>query len=181
MGRASGPFFMRDSYRKAMQALYMACIALSGVALVAITLMIPAGVFMRYVMNNPMQWPEPAAVIMMVFFSFVGGAAVYRANAQIAVEALLRAVPPGVERAMRWGVTFCMLAIALFMLGYGVHLCVLTRGNTMAEFPWLSVGIVYMPIPIGGLLTLLFIIEKIWLGEPPKSDFMYSDQAAELE
>ena len=67
------------------------------------------------------------------------------------------------------------------MLGYGVILCCTTWGNTMAEFPSLSVGIVYMPIPIGGLLTLLFIIEKIWLGEPPKDDFMYSDQAAELE
>ena len=60
--------------------------------MVAITLMIPSGVFMRYVMNDPLQWPEPASVIMMVFFSFIGGAAVYRANQQIAVEALMRAV-----------------------------------------------------------------------------------------
>jgi TRAP-type C4-dicarboxylate transport system permease small subunit len=172
---------MRNQYRKAMQALYVACIALSGVALVAITLMIPAGVFMRYVMNSPLQWPEPASVIMMVFFSFVGGAAVYRANAQIAVEALLRAVPPHVHAAMLWGVHACMTAIAAFMLGYGAILCRTTWGNTMAEFPSLSVGIVYLPIPLGGLLTLLFILEKVWLGEPPKDDVMYSDQVAELE
>ncbi len=164
-----------------MQALYVACIALSGVALVAITLMIPAGVFMRYVMNDPLQWPEPASVIMMVFFSFVGGAAAYRANAQIAVEALMRAVAPPVRSAMQWGVHACMVLIALFMLGYGVVLCRTTWGNTMAEFPSLSVGIVYMPIPLGGLLTLLFIAEKIWLGDPPKEDFMYSDQPVELE
>jgi TRAP-type C4-dicarboxylate transport system permease small subunit len=181
MGRASGPFFMRDGYRKLMQAVYIACIALSGLALVAITLMIPSGVFMRYVMNDPLQWPEPASVIMMVFFSFVGGAAVYRANAQIAVEALMRAVGPRSRAAMQWGVHACMGVIAVFMLGYGVHLCWLTQGNTIAEFPWLSVGIVYMPIPIGGLLTLLFLVEKLWLGEPPKNDVMYSDQAVELE
>lgn len=172
---------MRNQYRKAMQALYIACIALSGAALVAITLMIPAGVFMRYVMNDPLQWPEPASVIMMVFFSFVGGAAAYRANAQIAVEALMRAVAPPVRSAMQWGVHACMLLVALFMLGYGLILCRTTWGNSMAEFPSLSVGIVYMPIPLGGLLTLLFIVEKIWLGEPPKDDFMYSDQPAELE
>ena len=172
---------MKNQYRKAMEAIYIACIALSGVALVAITLMIPAGVFMRYVMNDPLQWPEPASVIMMVFFSFVGGAAAYRANAQIAVEALMRAVAPPVRSAMQWGVHACMLLITLFMLGYGVILCRTTWGNTMAEFPSLSVGIVYMPIPLGGLLTLLFIVEKIWLGEPPKDDFMYSDQPAELE
>jgi len=172
---------MRNLYRRSMQRLYVACIALSGLAMVAITLIIPSGVFMRYVMNDPLQWPEPASVIMMVFFSFVGGAAVYRANAQIAVEALMRAVGPRSRVAMQWGVHACMLLIAAFMLGYGVQLCQITWDNTIAEFPWLSVGVVYLPIPIGGVLTLLFIVEKIWLGEPPKSDVMYSDQALELE
>jgi TRAP-type C4-dicarboxylate transport system permease small subunit len=172
---------MRHTYRRLMQRLYVACIALSGLAMVAITLMIPSGVFMRYVMNDPLQWPEPASVIMMVFFSFVGGAAVYRANAQIAVEALMRAVAPRSRAAMQWGVHACMFVIAAFMLVYGAHLCWLTQGNTIAEFPWLSVGIVYLPIPLGGLLTLLFLAEKVWLGEPPKTDVMYSDQAVELE
>ncbi len=172
---------MRNAYRRAMQSLYIACIALSGLAMVAITLMIPTGVFMRYVMNDPLQWPEPASVIMMVFFSFVGGAAVYRANAQIAVEALMRAVGPRSRASMQWGVHACMLVIATFMVGYGVHLCLITQGNTVAEFPWLSVGIVYLPIPLGGLLTLLFLVEKVWLGEPPRSDAMYSDQAVDLE
>ena len=172
---------MRESYRRLMQRLYLGCIVLSGVAMVLITLMIPSGVFMRYVMHDPLQWPEPAAVIMMVFFSFIGGAAVYRANQQIAVEALMKAVGPRSRTAMEWGVHACMLLVAGFMLGYGVHLCVVTWGNTIAEFPSLSTGVVYMPIPIGGLLTLLFIVEKIWLGEPPRDDIMYSDAPADLE
>jgi len=172
---------MRDTYRRLMQQLYIGCIVLSGLGMVAITLIIPSGVFMRYVMNDPLQWPEPAAVIMMVFFSFIGGAAVFRANQQIAVEALMRAVNAPSRIAMQWGVHACMISIAAFMIVYGAHLCWLTRGNTIAEFPWLSVGIVYLPIPLGGLLTLLFLLEKIWLGEPPKTDVMYSDQVMETE
>ena len=43
-----------------MEWLYLACIVLSGTALVVITLIIPLGVFMRYVMNSPLSWPEPA-------------------------------------------------------------------------------------------------------------------------
>jgi TRAP-type C4-dicarboxylate transport system permease small subunit len=172
---------MRDTYRRLMQRLYLGCIVLSGVGMVAITIIIPSGVFMRYVMNDPLQWPEPASVIMMVFFSFIGGAAVFRANQQIAVEALMRAVNAPSRAAMQWGVHACMLSIAAFMFVYGVHLCWLTKGNSIAEFPWLSVGIVYLPIPIAGVLTLLFIIEKIWLGEPPRDDVMYSDAPADLE
>src|SRR5215208_8525706 len=125
---------MKTLYRRAMQRLYLFCIVLSGLAMVAITLIIPSGVFMRYVMNDPLQWPEPASVIMMVFFSFVGGAAVYRANQQIAVEALMRAVGPRSRTAMQWAVNGCMLLVAAFMLVYGVHLCQVTWGNTIAEF-----------------------------------------------
>ena len=172
---------MKRKYQNAMEWLYIACVVLSGTALVAITLIIPAGVFMRYVMNNPLSWPEPAAVVMMVMFSFIGGAAIYRANVHIAVEALLNFVSLKTKKIMLRAVDLCMAATALFMLGYGAQLCKLTWYNTMAEFPALHVGVVYMPIPIAGLLTLLFIIEKVWVGPPPKTSIMYSDQAAGLE
>jgi TRAP-type C4-dicarboxylate transport system permease small subunit len=172
---------MRNRYRRAMELLYLACIVISGVAMVAITIMIPVGVFFRYVLNAALSWPEPASTVMMVAFSFLGGAAVYRAKVHVAVEALLNAVSKETRKFMVWGVDLCMATIALFMLGYGVHLCVVTWPNTIAEFPWLSVGITYLPIPAAGALTLLFLIEKVWLGDPPKTDVMYSDQAAELE
>jgi TRAP-type C4-dicarboxylate transport system permease small subunit len=164
-----------------MEALYIACIALSGLAMVAITIMIPVGVFFRYVLNAALSWPEPASTVMMVAFSFLGGAAVYRAKVHVAVEALLNAVSRKIRRFMLWGVDLCMAAAALFMFGYGWQLCIVTWPNTIAEFPWLSVGITYLPIPIAGALTVLFLIERVWLGDPPKSDLMYSDQAAELE
>jgi len=172
---------MKQRYQQAMEWLYLACVIISGTALVIITLIIPLGVFMRYAMNSPLSWPEPASVIMMVMFSFIGGAAVYRANVHIAVQALLDAVSPAKRRVLLWATDVCMAATALFMLGYGVQLCLTTRYQTMAEFPWLSVAVVYLPIPIAGLLTLLFLIERVWVGDPPKTSVMYSDQASELE
>ena len=171
----------RQRYAQAMEWTYLACVVLSGTALVVITLIIPLGVFMRYAMNSPLSWPEPAAIVMMVMFSFIGGAAVYRANVHIAVEALLNAVKPEQRRVMLWGVDLCMGLTAAFMLGYGVLLCQVTWYQTMAEFPGLKQGIVYLPIPIAGALTLLFLVERVWIGAPPPTSLMYSDQAAELE
>jgi TRAP-type C4-dicarboxylate transport system permease small subunit len=171
----------KQRFQRAMEWLYIACIVISGAALIGITLIIPLGVFMRYVANSPMSWPEPASVILMVMFSFLGGAAVYRANVHIAVEALLNAVRPSVRRAMVHGVNVCMAAVALFMLGYGVQLCITTRFSTIAEFPWLSVAIAYLPIPVAGLFTLLFLIERVWVGDPPRSSIMYRDGQSELE
>jgi TRAP-type C4-dicarboxylate transport system permease small subunit len=171
----------KHRYARVMEWTYLACIVLSGSALVAITLIIPLGVFMRYALNSPLSWPEPAAIVMMVMFSFLGGAAVYRANVHVAVEALLNAVEPAVRRIMVWGVDLCVGLTAAFMLGYGAHLCQITWYQTMAEFPGLKQGIVYLPIPIAGLLTMLFLVERIWAGAPPKTSLMYGDEAAELE
>ena len=172
---------LKQRYAQLMEGLYLACVVVSGLAIVVITLIIPFGVFMRYVMNNPQSWPEPASVVMMVMFSFVGGAAVYRANVHVAVEALLNAVSAGQKRLMLHGVDLCMAATALFMIGYGAHLCQITWNQSVAEFPGLPVGVVYMPIPVGGLLTLLFLIERVWVGAPPATSVMYSDAASELE
>jgi len=168
-------------YAQAMERLYLACILVSGTALIVITTIIPVGVFMRYVMNKPLSWPEPASVLMMVLFSFIGAAAVYRANGHIAVETLLKAVGPGKRRLLAGLVDICMVSTCLFMVGYGAHLCYALWHQSIAEFPGLPVGLTYMPIPIGGVITLLFILERVWVGPPPETSIMYRDQPTAAE
>jgi TRAP-type C4-dicarboxylate transport system permease small subunit len=172
---------LKARYAQAMERLYLVCIVVSGAALVIITLIIPLGVFMRYALNDPLSWPEPAAILMMVLFSFVGAAAVYRAHGHIAVEALVRAVGPGARRVLLWGVDACMVATGLFMIVYGGQLCAALWHQSIAEFPGLSVGFTYMPIPIGGAITLAFIFERLWVGPPPATSVMYRDQPAAAE
>ena len=57
--------------------------------------------------------------------------------------------------------------IALFMVIWGERLVNVTWDNTIADFPFLSVGVTYLPIPVGGACLLLFIIERILIGMPP--------------
>ena len=167
---------MKAAYAAALERLYLACIVVSATALVAITLVIPYGVFMRYVMGSASSWPEPFSVLAMVLFSFVGGAAAYRANVHIAVQMLTDAVPAPARRALLLLADLAMVATALFMMVYGMQLVRATWNQTIAEFPTLSVGLTYLPIPVGGLFTLLFIVERLWLGMPPPTSVMYRDQ-----
>lgn len=167
---------MKARYAAAMERLYIACIALSAIALVLITLAIPYGVFMRYVMNSAASWPEPFSVLLMVLFSFVGGAAVFRAKVHIAVQAAINAVGERARNVMLKLADACMAATCAFMVVYGVQLSRATWGQSIAEFPGLSVGLTYLPIPIGGFITLLFIIERLWCGDPPAASVMYTDQ-----
>jgi TRAP-type C4-dicarboxylate transport system permease small subunit len=166
---------MPETYRRAMDVIYLACIAISAIAMVIMTLIIPYGVFTRYILNSAAAWPEPLAVLLMVVFSFLGGAACYRANSHISVRFLADAVPAIMGRALVWLVDACMIGICLFMIIYGAGLAQKVWYQVVGEFPFLSVGITYLPIPLSGLITLLFIIEKLTIGPPPPDSIVYRE------
>ncbi len=167
---------MRKAYRAAMECLYIVCISVSGVAMLVMTIIIPYGVFMRYWVESPASWPEPAGILLMVLFSFIGGGAAYRAKAHIAVSTLLNMLNDTNRVRMELAADVGMGIIALFMIKWGVLLVEATWQNTIAEFPELSVGVTYLPIPAAGVVTLLFVIERLWLGDPPATSFTFRDQ-----
>jgi len=159
-----------------MEWLYIACVAIAGLAMLVMTVIIPYGVFMRYVVNSPASWPEPAGILLMVLFSFIGGAAAYRAKAHIAVATLLNMLGDAKRARLERTADVGMAVIGLFMIRWGVLLVQATWQNTIAEFPELSVGVTYLPIPTAGVILLLFVIERLWLGEPPPTSFTFRDQ-----
>ena len=45
--------------RRAMDLLYWLCALIAGVSLVLIVVIIPYGVYTRYVLDSAASWPEP--------------------------------------------------------------------------------------------------------------------------
>ena len=151
-----------------LDGLYLACIWISGIALVVMCLVIPVGVFARYVLGVGAQWPEPIAILMMVVFTFFGAAAAYRAGAHIAVQMLTDRLPSAPQRACAAFVHLAMFAVSLFVVIYGFKLVQGTMGQTISELPWLPVGVTYLALPLGSLVTLLFVLEHVVFGSQHK-------------
>jgi TRAP-type C4-dicarboxylate transport system permease small subunit len=76
-------------------------------------------------------------------------------------------LPPRLQRATAFVVELLMALIALFMVDWGAKLVAATWQNSIADFPTLSVGVTYLPIPLGGAILFLFVIERLLLGPPP--------------
>lgn len=155
---------MKAQYIRAMSLLHRLCIVISVICLVTMTLIIPWGVFTRYVLNYGSSWPEPMAILLMIFFSFFAAAACYRDNLHIAVMAVPNSVPEPWRSVLGYTAEVSMVIISIFMAYWGTTLVQATLHQTIGEFPILSVGITYAPIPIGGTITLLFVIERLWTG-----------------
>lgn len=160
---------MATQYRKAMDLAYLVCVVVAGIALVLISAIIPWAVFTRYVLNSAASWPETTAVLLTIVLTFFGAAACYRLGIHMNVTVAADMFPPRMRRVTDIIVELLMATMAVFMIVYGVKLCQATWDNSIAEFPFLSVGLVYSPIPLGGVFTLLFIIEHLTIGRPAET------------
>jgi TRAP-type C4-dicarboxylate transport system permease small subunit len=155
---------MKDAVLVAMDWIYRLCIWISGLALFIMTIVIPIGVFNRYVLGHGSMWPEPLAILCMIIFTFFGAAATYRAGGHIAVTMFTDRLPASFRPALGTLVNLLMIGLALFVARYGFSLCTVTWDQYIAEIPGLRVGLTYLPLPVGSVLTLLFIIETMVFG-----------------
>jgi TRAP-type C4-dicarboxylate transport system permease small subunit len=148
-------------YIRLMEALHRACLFAAGVCLVVITLIIPWGVFTRYVLNSASSWPEPLAVLLMIVLSFLSAVICYREYLHIGVGVLPALLDARGKAILGWMIEACMMATNVFMVCFGITLVQTTFHQSIAEFPLVSVGISYLPVPIAGAVTALFIVERL--------------------
>jgi TRAP-type C4-dicarboxylate transport system permease small subunit len=160
-----------------LDGLYRACIWAAGIAIVLMSLIVPVGVVLRYVFGVGARWPEPIAILLMVVFTFIGAAAAYRAGGHIAVGMLVDRLPETPRRLMARAIDVLMLVVCGFVGWYGARLCLATMDQSVAELPWLPVGLTYLAIPLGALATLVFVLEHLLLGSQAQREVVRFGEA----
>src|SRR5438128_7826840 len=111
---------MKERYIRAMDAIHNACLFVAGAFLVIIVLIIPYGVFTRYVLNSAASWPEPLATLLMIVLSFLSAVVCYREYLHIGVGVLPAFLVEHAKTYLLLLLAICMLATNIFMLWCGI-------------------------------------------------------------
>lgn len=153
---------MINGYIKVMDVLYLICVLIASVALSIMSVIIFWGVFTRYVLGSGSFWPEPISIFLAIQLTFYGAAACYRSNSHISVKMFMDLLPQALQKIQKKSVDLLMAGISLFMIIWGSSLVKTTYFQSYPEFQYIKVGVAYSAIPIGGLITFLFVIEKFF-------------------
>ena len=147
---------------RVLNALSMASLYVAGAFLVLMTLFVGWQVFTRYVLNWSNAWTEPAAIMLMSWFIFLGSAVGIRENYHLGFDVLLYLLPKGGKKYLRTISDLVVLAFAFGMVIYGMQLVLLSWA---ARMPTLGIpeGTKYLPLVAGGVLIVLFSLERIVL------------------
>ena len=133
---------------------------IAGIGLVLMTVIIAAQVVFRYLLSSSLIWSEPASVMIMGWFIFLGAAVGIREGYHLSFDILLYVLP---EKAKLFLHTVSDLVVAGFgagMVWFGWELAEKTSGNMVPSLG-ISGAFDFIPIVGGGVLIVLFSIERV--------------------
>ncbi len=133
---------------------------LSGAGLVAMTATVAWQVFGRYVLNHSPSWTEATSVLLMGWFIFLGAAVGIREGYHLSFDVLLYVLPERGQRIMHTVSDLVVIGFGLGMVIYGFKLAYGTWDATMPAIG-LPEGFALLPVIIGGLLVVIFSLERI--------------------
>lgn len=133
---------------------------LAGIGLVLMTAFVFAQVFYRYVIGSSLFWAEPAAVMLMGWFIFLGAAVGVKEGYHLSFDVGLMVVP---ERWRPWFHTLSDLVVTVFGFGMAWYGWQLAARASSGVVPGLGISRLwdFAPVIGGGLLLMLFSVERI--------------------
>lgn len=132
----------------------------AGAGVVFMTIIIFLQVFVRYVLNSSVVWTEPGAVMVMGWFIFLGAAVGVREGYHLAFDVVLYFIPERLKLIFFSISDAVVLLFACGMTWYGVQLAAKTAGNKLPSLG-ISGAFDFAPLVVGGVLIILFSIERL--------------------
>lgn len=139
------------------------------IVLVAVlTLVVLWGVFTRYMtklipaIGGQAAYTEELARLLLIWVSTFGAALAFERKAHLGVDFFVGKLHPEAARLMAVIVEILIIVLALvvFVVG-GWELAIGQMGQKLATMNFMSRGIVYLALPVSGLLIILFSVENM--------------------
>jgi len=142
---------------RALDLLAKGCVGVAGTGLVVLVAIFGWLVWGRYVMNDTPTWVEQVALLLVVWITFLGGAAGVWTQSHLSIEFIRDMLPPVLRVPLHW------MALA-GMLVFGIVL--FWQGWTLAQSLWprsvpmlgITEGLRAVPMAICGALTAVFTL-----------------------
>lgn len=133
---------------------------IAGIGLVLMTVFVFAQVFWRYVLGSSLFWAEPASVMLMGWFIFLGAAVGIKEGYHLSFDVGLMVMP---ESWRPWFHSLSDLVVAAFGFGMAFYGWKLAAKASDSLIPGLGISRIwdFAPVIGGGLLLVLFSFERI--------------------
>jgi TRAP-type C4-dicarboxylate transport system permease small subunit len=147
-------------YSAALDLICRVALFVSGVALVAMVVVIAWAVFGRFVLNDTPAWAESVSMLLMAWVIMGAAAVGVREGFHMGFDTLKAVLPTPIARLFDVISDLCITAFGIGMAWFTAELASAVA-DTVLPTIGLNGAVEYMPLVIGGILIALFGIERL--------------------
>lgn len=129
--------------------------------LVALTVLVCAGVFSRYVLNASLVWYDEFASYLLVWLTFYGAVVADYHRRHINFDLLVNKLAPGMRRAVDVVAELAVLGFQFVLFYYGWVLTEKMGDETAISLPWVKVVWINSVLPITGGIMLVISLTRL--------------------
>ena len=133
-------------------------LVISGILVAVITVVVAAGVFWRYVLNDSLSWTEEVARYLLIWLAAVGSLVAMHRHQHVAIDILPQMFKGGFGRILRIFIAVVIIATCAVLSYYGWVLAWNAWGQTASSF-YLPLFYTTAAIPFATSGFLLMAVE----------------------
>ncbi len=119
-----------------------------------------ANVVVHNVFHGDIAWTTEFCELLMVWVTFLGGAAATRRGSHIIVNELIGRLPPAGRRLADAAIQLVVLVTLGLLVWYGVGITRAGAMSTLTVLGW-PMSTQYVALPVASLLTMVFVIWEL--------------------
>jgi len=131
------------------------------IAMITMTPVVFANVISRFLLRHSIVWSMEIARYSFVWITFLGTAVALRERSHAKISLLLEKAPKSVRRYLELANYVVMGGLSILLIVTGIRQVILIWPTRAAYMRFLSMGWMYMTIPICGFLMLFFTFVSI--------------------
>ncbi|OUM41124.1 TRAP transporter small permease [Arthrobacter sedimenti] len=124
----------------------------------ALVVVVAWQVISRQVLGAPASWTEESARYVFVVLALLGAALVFSERGHIAVEVLVHRFPASLQRVVAVAVEASIVFFAVYVMIFGGYNVAMTAWSQNISTMPVSVGQVYVILPVVGVLITFFAL-----------------------
>lgn len=117
-------------------------------------------IFYRYFLGNPITWSEEVTRYLFIYVTFLGAAIGIRKKIHVTIDIVADLLKGAPKKILEKVVEFIMMIFLAVIVYLGTELAISTLGQKSPALG-IPIGLAYLAIPIGALLAIIFLIEKM--------------------
>ena len=137
------------------------CFVLIAAGFSAIVLILGVQIVLRMVLKAPTMWAEEVCRYLFIWLLFLGGAVAFSRGGHLIVDVSFINLPKKIQLIFTSAYYLVIAGFSCYLAYSGLLYALSQWNRPMYTVSWISLGVVDLCVPVGAVITILYIIREL--------------------